>query len=96
MIMKITPANLIRHELIGLEAHVVGSSDPGHVCRQGPIVYESKEMFHISTESGKIMVPKMISVFDFKLPNGTVVRVEGHKLRGTPENRMKRRQRRRW
>ena len=94
--MKITPANLTRHELIGLEAHVVKSSDPGHVCRQGPIVDESREMIHISTEAGEIMVPKMISVFDFKLPNGSVVRVEGRKLRGTPENRMKKRQSRRW
>jgi ribonuclease P protein subunit POP4 len=94
--MKITPANLTRHELIGLEAHVVQSSDPGHICRQGPIVDESKEMIHISTDVGEIMVPKMISVFDFKLPNGTVVRVEGRKLRGTSENRMKKRQRRRW
>jgi ribonuclease P protein subunit POP4 len=94
--MKITPANLARHELIGLEAHIVQSSDPGHICRQGPIIDESKEMIYISTETGEIAAPKMISVFDFKLPNGTVVRVEGHKLRGTPENRMKKRQRRRW
>ena len=94
--MKITPANLTRHELIGLEAHVVKASDPGLVSRQGPIVDESKEMLHISTRTGKIIVPKMISVFDFKLPNGTVVRVDGHKLRGTPENRIKKRQSRRW
>jgi ribonuclease P protein subunit POP4 len=94
--MKITPGNLTRHEIIGLEAHVVMSSDPGYVCRQGPIVDESKEMIHISTETGNIMVPKMISIFDFKLPNGTVVRVDGHKLRGTPENRIKKRQSRRW
>lgn len=94
--MKITPTNLSRHELIGLEAHIVQSSDPGHICRQGTIVDESKEMIHISTETGEIMVPKTIAVFDFKLPNGTVVRVEGHKLRGTPENRMKKLQRRRW
>ncbi|MHA1925760.1 MAG: ribonuclease P protein component 1 [Candidatus Thorarchaeota archaeon] len=94
--MKITPANLTRHELIGLETHVVRSSDPGHVCKKGLIVDESKEMIHISTETGKIMVPKMISVFDFKLPQGIVVRVEGHKLMGTPENRIKKRQSRRW
>ncbi|MFX1261205.1 MAG: ribonuclease P protein component 1 [Promethearchaeota archaeon] len=94
--MRITPANLTRHELIGLETHIVQSSDPGHICRQGPIVDESKEMIHISTETGEIMVPKTNSVFDFKLPNGMIVRVEGHKLRGTPENRMKKPQRRRW
>ncbi|MFW9912170.1 MAG: ribonuclease P protein component 1 [Candidatus Thorarchaeota archaeon] len=94
--MKITPANLTRHELIGLETHIVQSSDPGHICRQGSIVDESKEMIYISTETGEIAAPKMISVFDFKLPNGTVVRVEGDKLRGAPENRMKKRLRRRW
>jgi ribonuclease P protein subunit POP4 len=94
--MKITPANLTRHEIIGLDTHVVMSSDPGHVCRRGPVVDESKEMIQISTETGRIMVPKMTSVFDFKLSNGTVVRVDGHKLRGTPENRIKKRQSRRW
>jgi ribonuclease P protein subunit POP4 len=94
--MRITPASLTRHELIGLEAHVVRSTDPGHVCRRGSVVDESREMIHISTENGNIMVPKTTCVFDFKLPNGTVVRVDGHKLRGTPENRIKKRQNRRW
>jgi len=94
--MKITPANLTRHELIGLEAHVLWSTDPGHVCRQGSVVGESKEMIHISTETGSIMVPKMISVFDFKLADGTIVRVDGQNLSGTPENRIKKRQSRRW
>ena len=94
--MKITQANLTSDELIGLETHVVRSTDPGHVCRRGSVVDESKEMLHISTETGKIMVPKNISVFDFKLPNGTVVRVDGHKLRGTPESRIKKRRSRRW
>ncbi|MHA2353574.1 MAG: ribonuclease P protein component 1 [Candidatus Thorarchaeota archaeon] len=94
--MRITPESLTRHELIGLEAHVVGSTDPGHVCRRGSVVDESREMIHISTENGNIMVPKISCVFDFKLPNGTVVRVDGRKLRGTPENRIKKRQSRRW
>lgn len=94
--MKITPANLVRHELIGLEAHIVSSTDPGHVSKRGSVVDESKEMLHISTKTGKIKVPKAISVFDIKLPDGTIVRVDGHKLMGTPESRIKKRRSRRW
>lgn len=94
--MSITPSNLIKHELIGLKTHVVDSTDPGHICKSGTIVDESKEMLHVSTEGGTIHIPKSFCVFELQLPDGTHVRVDGNLLRGTPEDRLKKRQLGRW
>ena len=94
--MKITPTNLINHELIGLAAHVVASSDPGLVCRAGTIVDETKEMIRLNTTGRIISLPKSVCVIDLGLPDGTTVRVDGEHLRGRPEERLKKRLRRRW
>ncbi len=94
--MSITHQNLLRHELVGLETHIVGSRDPGHVCRRGTIVAESKEMIQLDTEDGDILLPKNVCVFEIKLPSGDVIRVDGDLLRGRPEDRVKKRQSRRW
>ena len=50
----------------------------------------------IDTESGTVVVPKNICVFDITLPDGTEVRVDGGLLRGRPEDRMKKRLNRSW
>ncbi|MFW9807323.1 MAG: ribonuclease P protein component 1 [Candidatus Thorarchaeota archaeon] len=94
--MKVTPENLIRHELVGLSTHVVESKDPSHVCRKGVILGETREMIQIGTEEGTISVPKGICVFDMTLPDDIVVRVNGGLLRGRPEDRMKKRLNRSW
>ena len=89
--MRITPQNIVKHELVGLSTHVVESKDPNHVCRKGVILGESKEMIQIGTEEGAIAVPKGICVFDMTLPDST-----GGLLRGRPEDRMKKRLNRSW
>ena len=94
--MKITPQNVVKHELVGLSTHVVESKDPNHVCRKGAILGESKEMLQIDTEHGIIAVPKGICVFDMTLPDSTVVRIDGGLLRGRPEDRMKKHLNRSW
>ncbi|MFW9981028.1 MAG: ribonuclease P protein component 1 [Candidatus Thorarchaeota archaeon] len=94
--MKIAPQNIMKHELVGLSTHIVDSKDPNHVCTQGTILRESKEMIQIDTERGTIAVPKNICVFDITLPDGTVVRIDGELLRGRPEDRMKKRFNRSW
>ena len=94
--MRITPQNIVKHELVGLSTHVVESKDPNHVCRKGVILGESKEMIQIGTEEGAIAVPKGICVFDMTLPDITVVRIDGGLLRGRPEDRMKKRLNRSW
>lgn len=94
--MKVTPQNVVRHELVGLSTHIVESRDPNHVCTKGTILGESKEMIKIDTECGILAVPKTICVFDITLPDGTVVRVDGGLLKGRPEDRMKKRLNRSW
>ena len=94
--MRITPQNIVRHELVGLSTHIVESKDPSHVCRKGVILDESKEMFQIGTGQGTIVVPKGICVFDMTLPDNTTVRIDGGLLRGRPEDRMKKHLNRSW
>jgi ribonuclease P protein subunit POP4 len=94
--MSISPQNLFRHELIGLEAHVVNSRDPSHVSHSGKIVGESKEMIQMDTDDGEILLPKEVCVFRIKLPDGDLVQVDGDLLRGRPEDRLKKRVSRRW
>jgi len=94
--MTITAHNLVRHELLGLQAHVVGARDPGLVSREGTIIDESKEMFYLQTTDGVVRIPKGVCTFDIALPDGVVVRVDGQLLRGRPEDRLKRPATRRW
>ena len=94
--MKITPQNIVNHELVGLQTHIVESRDPNHVCTTGTILGETKEMINIDTGKGTKAIPKQICVFEITLPNGTVVRVDGGLLGGRPEDRMKKRLNRSW
>ncbi len=94
--MNLTPENLVQHEIIGLNAHVIDARDPGLVCNDGMIVGETRGMIHLETPSGIVRVPKSVSVFDIQLPDDTVVRIDGHLLTGRPEDRLKRPIKRRW
>ena len=94
--MDISPRNLLNHELIGLEAEIVRSSDPGLVSRSGKILDETREIILLSTTEGTVMLPKRNCTFDMHLPNGDVVRVDGQLLEGAPEERLKKRHSRRW
>ena len=94
--MRITPENIVRHELTGLATHVVESCDPNLVCRSGTILGETKEMICLGTKSGELNVPKSVCVFEITLPDGVHVRVDGQMLRGRPEDRMKKRLNRSW
>ena len=94
--MKITPQNIVNHELVGLQTHIVESRDPNHVCMRGTILGETKEMMEIDTGKGTKAVPKNICVFEITLPDSTVVRIDGGLLRGRPEDRMKKRFSRSW
>ncbi|RDE12651.1 MAG: hypothetical protein C4K47_07915 [Candidatus Thorarchaeota archaeon] len=87
--MKATLSNLVRHELIGMSAHVVEARDPSLVCRDGTIIDESKETLRLATANREITVPKRACVFSFRLPNGEFVHVDGRLLTGRPEDRLK-------
>jgi len=79
----------LRHELIGLKTIVARSSNTLLVGTRGRIVDETRNTVKLSTREGVKMIPKGIAVFRFDLPDGSIVEVEGAKLVGRPENRMK-------
>jgi ribonuclease P protein subunit POP4 len=84
-----TPANLLKHELIGLEVEVSASSDPNLVGMKGAVVDETKKMICVHDGKRCRMFSKEISTFQFRLPDGSLVLVEGKHMVGQPENRLK-------
>ena len=91
---RITPQNILRHELIGLNARVSWSKDPTIRGMRGRVVDESKNML-VLVGGGQIRrIPKDVATFRFKLDNGTLVDVDGLRLLARPENRLKTRVRR--
>ena len=79
----------MRHELIGLKTTIARSSNLFLVGTRGQIVDETRNTVKLRTKEGVKMIPKGISTFRFDLPDGAIVEVEGAKLVGKPENRMK-------
>jgi ribonuclease P protein subunit POP4 len=92
--MPIRPENILRHELIGLKTVVARSSNLSLVGTRGRIIDETRNTVKLSTRQGDKVVPKGVAVFRFDLSDGTIVEVEGTKLVGRSENRMKARGRR--
>jgi ribonuclease P protein subunit POP4 len=84
----ISPRNILRHELIGLDVLVVRASNPGHVGVSGRIIDETRNTLVIRTERGEKRIPKRFSVFRFRLPDGTTVDVDGSSLEMQPERRI--------
>ncbi len=91
----ISPKNIVKHELIGLRTKVVKSSNPNHELISGVVINESFQTFVIETENKKKMIPKKNSIFLFSLPTGQV-QVDGSMLYGRPEDRVKKKIKRRW
>lgn len=90
--MRITPWNILRHELIGLEAEVIDSPNKCLVGIKGLILDETRNTLLLGEPGGsKKRVLKHLAVFRIKLPDGTVVRVDGRVLVGAPEDRLKKR-----
>lgn len=80
----------MRHELIGLEARVVDSSDPTLLGIHGKIVDETRNMLVMEQVGKDKIISKTSSMFMITLPDGEEVTVEGKKLIGRPEARVKR------
>ena len=91
----ITAGNVLRHEFIGLDVKVVDDSNRGNISLSGKVVDETRNTLLIS-KGGKLKrIAKQDALFRFRLPGG-VVDVAGRALVGRPEDRVKRRLRRRW
>jgi len=91
----ISSRNILRHELIGLEAGVVRSRNPSHRVVEGFIVDESMKTLVIEQDGESKRIPKRDATFIIKLPSG-LVEVEGAALYGRPQDRVKKKIKRRW
>jgi len=89
----ITPYNILRHELIGLEARIVDSTHPGYLC-SGTIIRETRNTIDIESKDKKIRkLPKDSIVLELKLPNGEIVKLDGKRIVARPEDRVKKKYR---
>jgi len=93
--MRVTPA-FVQHEFIGLTAKVVKSTNPSYVGVKGKVIDETRNTLVIRHQNEDKVVVKNVAVFHLTLPDGTVVEVDGNVIVGRPENRVKKRLRRRW
>ena len=93
--ISITPLNLIRHELIGLDVKIVNDTNPCNLYISGTVVGETRNTLTIMQDSVQKMISKNNALFQFSLPSQDV-QVEGVKLIGRPEDRVKKTLKRRW
>lgn len=93
--ISITPLNLIRHELIGLNVKIVRDSNPCNLNISGTVVDETRNTLTIMKDSVQKMISKNNALFQFNLPSKDV-QVEGVNLIGRPEDRVKKTLKRRW
>lgn len=87
---------VVQSELIGLNAKVVKSTNPSCVGISGQVVDETRKTLVIRRKRENKVIVKETAVFHLALPNGTVVEIEGNAILGRPEDRVKKRLRRRW
>lgn len=93
--MRVTPA-FVQNEFIGLNAKVMRSTNPNYVGISGKVIDETRNTLVIRHENEDKVVVKNVAVFHFTMPDGTIVEVDGNIILGRPEDRVKKRFRRRW
>lgn len=87
--MAITPLSLVRHELIGLHAKIVKSTNPANVGLAGKIIDERYQTLILQTNSREKKIFKENVVLIVELPDGKRVQVDGKLLLGRPWERIK-------
>lgn len=87
--MSITPQNLVKHELIGLEVKIVKNTNTSLVNLKGRVIDETYNTLKIESDFKEKIIPKNGTVFIFYLPNGKRVEVDGKILISRPEDRIK-------
>jgi ribonuclease P protein subunit POP4 len=93
--MTVSPS-VVQYEFIGLETTVVKSSNPDVVGISGKVVDETRNTLTILQDNTEKVIVKDASVFEFVLPDKTVVEIDGKVIMGRPEDRLKRRPKRLW
>ena len=86
----ISPENVLVHEIIGLGARIVESTDPTLQGISGTIVFETKNTISIRTDSSvKQIAKKAAKKIEIKTDSG-VCFISGSSLIGRPEDRTSR------
>ncbi len=93
--MKLTPQNIMHHELIGLDTEIVDSTNSSLIGIEGRIVDETKNIIIVESDDKVRKIPKSCSSFIFIIPsfNGKrylplKIKVDGKLLLSQPENRI--------
>ena len=86
----VTPEDLVRHELIGLDVKITSSSNLVMIGIQGKVVDESRNTLTIETGMGTRTAIKDQCEFSFRLGKERV-KVDGKLLVARPEDRVKKR-----
>jgi ribonuclease P protein subunit POP4 len=85
----ITPYNILRHELVGLEAKVADSTDAGLKGLSGTISDETQKTITLKSSKGLKKVPKEFVTLSIHTDSGDELLVNGSLLLGRPEERIK-------
>jgi len=89
--MKIDRQNVVNHELIGLHATVVESTNRDNVGLSGRIIDESRNLITLESSGREKKAAKHGNTFEFRLSGSDTVRVEGGLIVGRPEDRVTKR-----
>ena len=89
-------ATITQNELIGLNAKVTKSTNQDSVGITGTVIDETRNTLVIRHNNSNKTISKETTVFQFTLPNGSTVEVEGNAIVGRPEDRVKKKPRRQW
>ena len=84
----ISPRNVLRHELIGLDVLVSGAANPSQKGLSGRIIDETRNLLVIETGTGVKRVAKTHTTFRIPLPGGELVEIDGSVLALAPERRI--------
>lgn len=84
----ITPKNILSHELIGLRATILTSPQPLLVGLSGTIIFETKNMLILRTNSGPKKISKLSAEKMRVLLPSSVCFIRGPSLIGRPEDRV--------
>ena len=72
----ITPQNIFRHELVGLDVEVVKSSHEGFTGIKGEVVDETKNTIKVEDVEGcEKIIPKNVVTFQFTLPDNELLKL---------------------
>ncbi|NOZ30585.1 MAG: ribonuclease P protein subunit [Crenarchaeota archaeon] len=88
--MKITPKNIIFHELIGLQVEVLNHPDPGLIGVKGRIIWETRNTLHVDTGRKTLVILKSGGLFRVTLPGGKTTIVRGDHILASPPERARR------